>query len=87
MELDAIHSIANPIFNAMDASKWKQNSADQVELFVQQIVSQIANFLMQNFIFPALVEHIHSLVESQQLGCPSCDSHLKLHKRNCFSAL
>lgn len=83
MEPDAVNSIANLIFNAMDTSSWKQKSADQIELFVQQLLSQIANSLMQDFLFPALVDDIQRQVESLQVGCPQCNSPLRLHKRNC----
>jgi hypothetical protein len=83
MEPDTVHSIANLIFDAMPATDFNDLSANDIELFVQQMVSQIANSLMQDFIFPSRIAQIQHLVASGQILCQSCSSNLQLHKRDC----
>jgi len=82
MEHDTLHSISGLLFQAMDFSSFNDKALDQIELDCQNLVSQIANTLMQDFILPKRIRDIHRSVESGQTLCLSCHSQLQLHKRD-----
>src|SRR5215216_2835942 len=82
MERNTLHSIAGLLFEAMDLSTSNDTSADELELLMQETVSQLAAVLLQDFVFPTIIDHIQKDVEGGLIRCSSCNSKLQLHKRD-----
>src|ERR1700754_3018044 len=80
MEPFNLHSIADSLFNAIDFSSFSDSSLDQIELLTQNLVSVVANTLLQDFILPKIISDLHLSISNGQTLCRDCQGLLRLHK-------
>jgi Zn finger protein HypA/HybF involved in hydrogenase expression len=80
MERDQLHCIAKLMFEAIPVSCWEEKSAEERETAVQRIVSELANVLMEEFIFPGRIKRIEQKVQIGQIRCEQCQSPYQQHK-------
>ncbi|HXG91610.1 MAG TPA: hypothetical protein VNN73_04480 [Blastocatellia bacterium] len=80
MELNVLKPIAEQLFQIMPAADYQSQDASDLEVAVQVLVNQLASVLMQEFVFPARIEQLHSEVKDGSRRCPDCDQPLRLHK-------
>jgi len=82
MELNDLKPIAEKLFQIMPETDFKSKDASDIEVAVQVLVNQLATLLMQDFVFSARIEQIHSEVAAGCLLCPQCNGQLQLHKQD-----
>lgn len=82
MELNDLKPIAEKLFQIMPEADFISKDASDIEVAVQVIANRLASVLMQDFVFPARIEQIHSEVAAGSLRCQDCNRRLQLHKQD-----
>src|SRR6185436_18315537 len=82
MELNDLKPIAEKLFQIMPETDFKSKDASDIEVAVQVLVNQLATLLIQDFVFSARIQQIHSEVAAGCLLCPQCNGQLQLHKQD-----
>jgi hypothetical protein len=81
MEHQLLTQIASNLFENIPVELWHDKSAEEIEVEVQQLVNQVANILLGEFILPERIAQIEERVAEGHTVCAACQQPLRLHKQ------
>jgi hypothetical protein len=81
MEHQLLTDIASNLFENIPLALWQDKSAEEIEVEVQQLVNQVANILLGEFILPERIAQIEERVAEGHTVCAACQQPLRLHKQ------